>query len=89
LIYTVGKPDVWNWYIAKAHSPIRAAGSSVWPTREAAEAFLLRNRALRFVVYGVEADWGVDTAPATDHVGNEIVGWRVLTRAAPLVALEA
>jgi hypothetical protein len=44
-------------------------GGSVWPTREAAQAWLDANPDKPWSVYGVIADWDTDTEPS--RVGQE------------------
>jgi len=58
-------------------------GGSVWQARAEVEAHIAANqpRLENYAVYGVEAEWGVDTAPNAEHP------WHDLLRDAPLVVL--
>lgn len=57
-------------------------GGSVWPTREAAQAWLDANPDHPWSVYGVDADWDTDTEPSL--AGAE---WHDLLRDSRLVRL--
>lgn len=83
MIYTVGKTEVYEDYMAKDKNPEKAKGGSVWRTRDDARGYLLESKQDKtFSVYGVEADWEKDTEPTLEGK------WRALTRKARLVKLE-
>lgn len=84
LIYTVGKTEVYEDYLAKDKHPEKAKGGSVWRTKDDARGYLLKTKQDKtFSVYGIEADWDKDTEPTLEGQ------WRALTRKAWLIKLKA
>lgn len=89
LIYTLGRRDVYDPYIASDPSAAKAPGGSVWRTLGEAQTYLIAHsnpyRDLSwFAIYGVVADWERDTVEDTETPG---ANWRALNRAAYLVSL--
>lgn len=80
MIYTVGRSDIYEEYIARDRYPRKAAGGSVWKNRNEAEEFAGNG----FNTYGVLARWGQDTEPVDELGAN----WHALKKAAELVKLE-
>lgn len=77
MIYTIGYTKSYEEYFERFPDPAKAAGGSVWKTREAAEVHAKDG----FSVYGVSADWQTDTKPT--KVGD----WHDLLRSADLIRL--
>lgn len=80
MIFTVGKRDNYEKYISEFPEASKAIGGSVWQTREQAQEYAKNNG---FSVYGVEANWDIDTI--FDKSGD---GWNELLINAPLVKLD-
>ena len=84
MIYTVGKTGVYDEALAKSPNLENAKGGLVWKTRDDARNHLMETKQDKtFSIYGIEADWDKDTEPALEGK------WRVLTKKAKLVKLEA
>ena len=77
LLYTVGNSEQYFSYIEEDPDAAKGVGGSVWKTIAEAAAHL--NPQLS--IFGVYADWGVDTEP--DEDGD----WHRLLVDAPLVVL--
>lgn len=89
MIYTIGKTSLYEKYFEEQDSPQKLGrgidpynnsyycGGSVWKTREEAQA----NCPEDYSVYGVIADWEIDTA---ESEGNS---WRDLLKTSLLVKL--
>ena len=86
MIYTVGKTEVYEDYMAKDKNPEKAKGGSVWRTKDDARGYLFSTKQDKtFSVYGIEADWEKDTEAVQ---GDPPPTWRALTKSAKLVKLE-
>jgi hypothetical protein len=48
-------------------------GGSVWQTREEAENYLIENNKSNFSVFGVDADWDLDTEPNENDSWNNLL----------------
>ena len=84
MVYTVGKTEVYEDYIAKDSNPEKAKGGSVWRTKDDARNYLLgTSQDKTFSIYGIEADWEKDTEAV---LGSP---WRALTRKARIVRIGA
>lgn len=81
LIYTLGRCDVYESYIASDPKPGKRKGGSVWQHREDVETYLRANALSDFSIYGVRARWNIDTCPDGD------TGWHELLIDAPLCKL--
>lgn len=69
MIYTLGKIEIYEKYLNDDPSPRKAVGGAAWETLDAVRAYLLDwymtdpSEAGQFAVYGMNAEWGVDTVP--------------------------
>ena len=63
LVYTLGRTSVYDPYIVSDPNAGKRKGGSVWRTREDAETYRWAYQLSDFSVYGVAAEWGVDTQP--------------------------
>ena len=62
MIYTVGKREAYEQYLAESPEPMKLEGGSVWYTVEEARRFLaVVDPAGEYDVYAVDADWSQDT----------------------------
>ena len=83
MIYTVGKIDIYENYLDTDPDAAKGKTGSVWQTLEDIQKYVNGNSSLRnFRVYGVEADWELDT----EIIEGE--NWRSLIRSAKLVRLD-
>jgi hypothetical protein len=78
ILYTVGRTDIYEPYIASDPYPGKGKGGTVWPSWRAANDHCPEG----FSVYGVVADWELDTE--VDPEGDGV--WHRLTRNAALVS---
>lgn len=82
-VYTVGRRDIYDPYIANDPEPGKRKGGSVWRYAHEADAYLGQHGMREtFGVYEVRAAWQVDTEP--DPEGD---GWHQLRRDADLVGI--
>ena len=79
MLYTVGKRDVYEKYIATDKNARKGIGGSVWKSKSEAQKHCESD----FKVYGIEADWEKDTK--LDVNGN---GWHELIVNALLIKLD-
>jgi len=78
MIFTVGRAILYESYFSEQEVPIKAVGGSVWRTYQEATQYLLKNEIQNeYLVYGVFADWDLDTK-ITEY------GWNALLKDAPL-----
>lgn len=82
MLYTIGRLEVYEKYLNEDPNASKGIGGSVWKNREMLDTYLAKNPQPDFAIYGVEADWELDTTG-----GPEEVPWRNLTRNAKLVRL--
>jgi len=83
MIYTLGRIDVYEKYMASDPNAAKRKGGSVWETYDKVFAYLYMGTLHDdFKIYGVEADWNDDTE---FEEGAE--GWRALKRNAKLIKL--
>lgn len=82
LIYTIGKRDVYEPYIASDPNAGKGKGGSVWQYSLDALSYLILNELVDFSIYGVVAEWGVDTRPDPASSGPD--PWHELLHDAPL-----
>ena len=81
MIYTIGKINVYEKYIASDADAAKRKGGSVWETYNEAFLYAFRSNILNeFKVYGVDADWVKDTKSE-----RGAMGWRALKRNAKLI----
>jgi len=80
MVYTVGHTELYNDYFERSTYPKKKIGGSVWETQKDAENYLLQSQTKNFSVYGVIADWNIDTV-STPHE------WRALSKDSLLVKL--
>jgi hypothetical protein len=81
MIFTIGKIEVYEKYLASDNNAAKRRGGSVWETYDGAFAYLTRvNLIGEFKVYGVDADWEKDTK---SERGAD--GWKVLRKNATLI----
>jgi len=80
MIYTIGNIESYERYFLESPIPRKAQGGSVWSTQAAAQAHCNEH----YRVYGVIAEWNVDTAPSKEEGAD----WHDLLRAADLVRLK-
>jgi len=83
LIYTIGRRDIYEPYIASDPSAAKAKGGSVWRTRDEALHYLSEHLLYDYWVYGVVARWDEDTEVDPGATGY----WRALTKDAYLIGL--
>jgi hypothetical protein len=89
VIYTVGLTAIYEPKLSQGQAIKRGRrsdyeGGWVWPTAEAAQAFLVAERSVSIRrVYGVMADWEADTQAVAGK------SYRVLLRDAAVVRLPA
>lgn len=81
MIFTIGNKQQYDSLIQERGSIKKGKTGSVWKTDEDAIVHLNRASISGFQIYGVEADWDLDT--------EEIKGesWRALNRSADIVVL--
>lgn len=93
MLYTLGEKSVYEAYMKSDPNASKGVGGSVWKDEASVKAYMDGNPeqvVAGFAIYGVEADWILDTAPGhTMHVDTERpkTPWRSLTRSAKLVRL--
>jgi len=80
MLYTIGKRIIYDLYMARDSNASKGITGSVWETFEQAKRYRDR-QAHAFGIYGVEADWNLDTK----NIGEE---FRALTRECRLVAID-
>jgi hypothetical protein len=81
IVYTVGITEIYEAYISKDPVPEKAAGGSVWETREKAQTYLERcGLTEEFRVYGVVADWEKDTTAREGQEWNNLIADSLLIR---------
>ena len=61
-------------------------GGSVWRTYEEAEAYRLAHGLHDYAVYGVDAEWGVDTAPSASGPWHDLLRDATIVRVSPPAA---
>lgn len=69
MIYTVGRKDIYEPYLANDPNPRKGKTGSVWQTKEEAAVYAKDG----FQVYGVMADWNLDTAPDGDEHWHQLL----------------
>lgn len=84
MIFTVGRTEAYEQYFREQSVPMKRGrdddyeGGSVWRTASEASAAAPAG----YSVYGVDADWSVDTAPSPTGP------WRSLLRDAALIRVD-
>lgn len=85
MIYTLGKKEIYEPYIAADPNAAKAAGGSVWRTYEEIIAYLDETRhkqdITQYCIYGVIANWSTDTKKLKN------TNYRALKRDAKLIKL--
>ena len=80
MLYTIGRRDIYEPYMVADSEAAKGVTGSVWRTFVEVMAYR-DSKAKEFGIYGVLADWDADTKHVVD-------GFRALTRAAKLVAVD-
>lgn len=87
MIYTIGKKDIYEPYIANDPNAAKRAGGSVWKTYEEVSDYKTWAKLEDYDIYGIDADWEMDThipIDSEDRVGD----FRSLKRNAKLIKLD-
>ena len=91
MLYTLGRKSEYDKYLDSDPNASKGIGGSVWQDKQTIDLYLQKNAQPEFEIYGVEADWDLDTKPgSTMSVGSykpSEVPWRSLTRNAKLIRL--
>lgn len=83
MIFTIGKTDQYEPYIASDENAAKRKGGTVWQMQEEAEKWLQVSKVFKeYSVYGIEADWNVDV-----EIDPEDDGFYRLKRNAKLIKL--
>jgi len=82
MIFTIGRTDIYEQYLDTDLNPRKSHGGSVWPSLVTARNYLTQAQLFEFSVYGVDADWDMDTIIEEDQE------YRSLTRVAKLLRIE-
>ena len=83
MIYTVGRANIYEGYLDSDPAAAKGKAGSVWETLDGVLAYIDGHSELDgFCVYGVDADWELDTVPVLGRV------WRSLSRPARLVRID-
>jgi len=84
VVYTIGKIDIYESYLDSDPDAAKGKTGSVWENLESVQTYFDNHPGLSdFRIYGVEADWDLDTEVI---IGDD---WRALTRAAKLIRLNS
>ena len=69
MIFTIGKTDQYEPYIASDKDAAKAKGGTVWQSGLEAAEYLLSHDLSNFTIYGIDADWDMDveTDPENDR----------------------
>ena len=83
MLYTIGRIDIYESYLDTDCDAAKGKTGSVWETLEEVQCYFNKHPGFRgYRIYGVEADWNLDTEPISGEK------WRGLTRSAKLVRLD-